>query len=291
MLPFLQHGVCHLPRLAARAIPGRQDRCCPLSHPQRLLTLIIGQGEAENGMPGTSNTPEPAPPEETYAFAPATSSIMFPKPRRRPPRLLNLEVPATKGAMAKMHETCSVRSFSRPISTANTNMYPMTKSAIHGRLGWNKNAGFLEQFRYIIVASQLLNEHSQPATYKRQSPPPPPGDWPLKSEQECGSKLSPVGLAVTGATAIALAYLIKRLQGVKVSDYGITTIGIVASLIVLMATLLYYYARHQWLHYLRARSMENATLLTNNAQNFDAAASAAFTLIQEVELVSRGYNM
>lgn len=74
-------------------------------------------------------------------------------------------------------------------------------------------------------------------------------------------------------------------------DYSITTIGLVACLMVLVATLLYYYARRQWLHFLRVRSIDNATLLTNNAQNFDATASAAFTLIQEVELVNRGYNL
>ena len=242
-------------------------------------------------MPVASNVLEPMPPEETRSFAPTTSSMTFTKPRKRPPSLLNLQVPATKSAVAQIHETCSVRNFSRPIRAVKTNMHPITKSAIQGRLDWTKNANFLEQFRYIIVASQLLNEHSKPATYKRQSPPPPQGDWPLKFEQENGFKLSPVGLAVTGATAIALAYFIKRLQGVKISQYSITTIGIVASLIVLISTTLYYYARRQWLHYLRTRSMENATSLTTNAQNFDAAASAAFTLIQEVELVSRGYNM
>lgn len=170
-------------------------------------------------------------------------------------------------------------------------MRSITKSAIHGRLGWTKNLNFLEQFRYIIVASQLLNEHIKPFTYKRQAVPPPGGEWPLKSEQEHGLKLSPVGLSITGATAIGLAYFIKRLQGVKISDYSVATLGIITVLSILLIVVLYYYARRQWLHYLRLRSMENATSLTSNAQNFDAAATAAFTLIQEVELVSRGYNM
>ncbi len=167
----------------------------------------------------------------------------------------------------------------------------VTKSAIHGRLGWTKNLNFLEQFRYIIVASQLLSEQTKPFTYKRQALPPPGGEWPLKSDQDNGFKLSPVGLSVTGATAVGLAYIIKRLQGVKISDYRATTLGIIAVLGILLTIILYYYARRQWLHYLRLRSMENATSLTSNAQNFDAAATAAFTLIQEVELVSRGYNM
>ena len=242
-------------------------------------------------MPAASTIPEPTFTPRKSSFAPTASSISFAKPRKRPPRLLNLELPASKSAVAQIHETCSVRNSSRSIRTVKTNMHPVKKSAIHGRLGGTKSVNFLEQFRYIVVASQLLNEHSKPFAYKRQALPPPGGDWPLKAEPQTGFKLSSMGLAVTGVTAVALAYLIKRLQGVKISDYSITTIGTVTSFVVLMAMTLYYYVRCQWLHYLRMRSMENATSLTTNAQNFDAAALAAFTLIQEVELVSRGYNM
>ena len=55
--------------------------------------------------------------------------------------------------------------------------------------------------------------------------------------------------------------------------------------------MLYYYFRRQWLQFLRVQAIEGASSLTTNAQDFDAAASAGITLIQEVELVSRGYNM
>lgn len=245
----------------------------------------------DHDMPATSPVPEPPSPQKPFSFAPLASSITFTKSRKRPPRLLNLDVPPTKSAVAQIHESCSVRNFSRPTRAVNTNKRPVIKSAIHGRLGWTKNLNFLEQFRYIIVASQLLSEHTKPFAYKRQVLPPPGGEWPLKSEQESGFKLSSVGLAITGVTAVGLAYFIKRLQGVKLSDYSVTTLGIITILCILLTIILYYYARRQWLHYLRLRSMENATSLTSNAQNFDAAASAAFTLIQEVELVSRGYNM
>ncbi len=54
---------------------------------------------------------------------------------------------------------------------------------------------------------------------------------------------------------------------------------------------LYALLRRQWLHYLRAQAVETASSLTASAQNFDAAAAAAMTWIQEVELVSRGYRM
>ena len=242
-------------------------------------------------MPTTSTIQEEPPSPEAPSFAPTTSSVKFTKIRKRPPRLLNLDVPATKSAVAQIHEKCSVRNFSRPTRLVNTNIRSVTKSAIHGRLGWTKNLNFLEQFRYIIVASQLLSEHTKPFAYKRQALPSPRGEWPLKSEHDKGFKPGPVGLAITGITAVGLAYFIKRLQGVKLSDYSTTTLGIVTVLCIFLMINLYYYSRRQWLHYLRLRSMENATSLTTNAQNFEAAATAAFTLIQEVELVSRGYNM
>ena len=193
-------------------------------------------------MPVTSVDPEPPSPQKRSSFAPTASSINFTKLRKRPPRLLNLDVPATKSAVAQIHETCSVRNFSRPTRAVDTNMRSVTKSAIHGRLGWTKNLNFLEQFRYIIVASQLLSEHTKPFLYKRQAVPLPGGEWPLKSELENGFKLSPVGLSVTGAIAVGLAYIIKRLQGVKLSDYSITTLGIITILSIILTTALYYYA-------------------------------------------------
>ena len=64
-----------------------------------------------------------------------------------------------------------------------------------------------------------------------------------------------------------------------------------ASAVVAITLTLYYFFRRQWLHYLRIQAIEIASSLTMNAQDFDAAASAGITLIQEVELVSRGYNM
>ena len=64
-------------------------------------------------------------------------------------------------------------------------------------------------------------------------------------------------------------------------------------LLVMAAYLMiaYYYIRNQWLHYRRAQAVEKASSLMTAAQKFDAAASAGIMLIQEVELVSRGYNM
>jgi len=65
----------------------------------------------------------------------------------------------------------------------------------------------------------------------------------------------------------------------------------VLTLFVVTATMVYAYARLRWLQYLRHQAVDCATLLVSSAQDFDASASATITLIQEVELVSRGYRM
>lgn len=96
---------------------------------------------------------------------------------------------------------------------------------------------------------------------------------------------------LTGATAFALAWSVRWLQSRAIGPYDPSHICLFASAVFAITLTLYYYLRRQWLHYLRIQAIESASSLTTNAQHFDAAASAGITLIQEVELVSRGYNM
>lgn len=166
-----------------------------------------------------------------------------------------------------------------------------TQTAVHSRLGWTENALFLEQFRYIIVASQLLNRHSNPTTYRRQSFPAPTGDGSPQWKKNGGFVPSRLGLSLTGATAFLLAWSVRWLQSRTIVPYNPIQKCLFASAVVAITLTLYYVFRRQWLHNLRIQAIEGASSLTTNAQNFDAAASAGITLIQEVELVSRGYNM
>lgn len=53
----------------------------------------------------------------------------------------------------------------------------------------------------------------------------------------------------------------------------------------------YTYMRRQWLQYLRQQSLEGISDFVVTAHDFDRAATGALTLVQEVELVSRGYKM
>ena len=164
------------------------------------------------------------------------------------------------------------------------------QSAIHHRLGWTKNAHFLEQFRYIIVASQLLSDHSNPSSYQRQSLPRPAASTKhLEREQLFAA--SPLGLSLTAATAFLLAWSIRWLHCKWWSDYSIPGVLLLGLAFAATSTIIYAYIRRQYLHSLRLQAIESASVLTINMQEFDATASAGLTLIQEVELISRGYNM
>ena len=58
-----------------------------------------------------------------------------------------------------------------------------------------------------------------------------------------------------------------------------------------MATAFYAFAKRQWLKFLRHQAVEAASALVGNAQALDSVSSASVVLIQEVELVSRGYRL
>ena len=100
-----------------------------------------------------------------------------------------------------------------------------------------------------------------------------------------------VGLSSTAGAAFVLVWSISWARNVtRLYSSGWGTV-LLFSILAIAATGIYTFLRRQWLHYIRQQAIEGVTALVNDAQNFDAATSAAITLIQEVELVSRGYRM
>jgi hypothetical protein len=162
------------------------------------------------------------------------------------------------------------------------------QKALNSRLGRADNTNFLEQFRYIIVASQLLSEHP----YHGQ------GGNPGLDNQFTSVPTAPhlggftlTGAVVTAFVAFGLVWTIHwiRRAGSRGSASGRTAVAI--AIFAALATLGYAYIRRQWLQYLRQQTLVETSNFVAKAQGLDAAISAAITLIQEVELVSRGYRM
>ena len=162
------------------------------------------------------------------------------------------------------------------------------QSAIKSRLGLAKNTSFLEQFRYTIVASQLLNEHSKLGTYRRSGFPSRTGNDAIGPGN---AKFSLLGVSLTGVAAFILAWGLNRLRRVEVTQLNSRKSAFFSTVSIAVAAGFYFYVLRQYLNYVRGQAIQNASSLVASAQSFNAAASSALALIQEVELVSRGYRM
>jgi Mysoin-binding motif of peroxisomes len=163
--------------------------------------------------------------------------------------------------------------------------------AVNARLGRADNERFLEHFRYLVVASQLLGEpssirtttfpsHASTGTGTGIGAPGP--DFKVAT-------ISPTGAALTAATAFTLVWLVHWSR--RRSGFSKARFVVVFVVFAVVATASYAYVRRQWLHSLRQQAVENASALVTNLQAFEASTSSALALIQEVELVSRGYRL
>ena len=146
----------------------------------------------------------------------------------------------------------------------------------------------MEQFGYVIVASQLLNEHSAPS-YTSAS------DVQSVKQPATLPSLSTTfgiqGAIVTACTSFSIAWLLHWSRSKTGSGVSLKKVGLILVLVPAVGVLFYIFAKRQWLKYLRHQAVEAAGTFIGNAQGFDHAASASVVFIQEVELVSRGYRM
>lgn len=150
----------------------------------------------------------------------------------------------------------------------------------------SENERFLEQFGYIIVASQLLSEQT-PSTYNSATAYQT-SDKIIHALAATGqSNIGLRGVFLTAAASFVVAWLLRWARN-GLSRRGTCLAVLLVAFIVVSG---YIAARRQWLRYVRSQSIQYSGFLINNARVFDSAASAAVSLIQEVELVSRGYRM
>ena len=156
---------------------------------------------------------------------------------------------------------------------------------MNARLGRKDNERFLEHFRYLIVASQLLGEQSsiRTTTFPNHANGAGPGP------EFKVTTTSPTGAVLTAATAFTLVWLVHWSR--RRSGFSKARFVVVFVVFTVVATASYAYIRRQWLQTLRQQAVENASALVTNLQAFEASTSSALALIQEVELVSRGYRL
>lgn len=158
-------------------------------------------------------------------------------------------------------------------------------------MGRADNARFLEHFRYIVVASQLLNEYLDQGSL----PPPTVPNHGLDGASDTSAipsvSTSLYGAAATAVLAFALVYLLHWARNGQNGFASRSRATLVLIVCLLAAFVGYAYVRRQWLKFLRRHAVAEVTTLTANWQAFEVSASSALSLIQEVELVSKGYRL
>ncbi|KAL9057735.1 MAG: hypothetical protein Q9206_002233 [Seirophora lacunosa] len=166
------------------------------------------------------------------------------------------------------------------------------QSVVNSRLGWAENARFLEKFRYTVIASQLLNDVPNPGIYKRQTIAQDVENGFSSVDHE-GQQVtfSLLGLSGTTTAAFALAWFIHWTRNVATPTSRAWSLILAPVVAIMVCSIIYMYFRRQWLHWIRAQAVESASTLVTSAQNLDAAVTASVNLIQEVELVCRGYRI
>ncbi|KIV97575.1 hypothetical protein PV10_01307 [Exophiala mesophila] len=142
------------------------------------------------------------------------------------------------------------------------------------------NERFLEKFRYNVIASQLLSDDSKP---RRQH---------VEETLEHPS-FSVRGAFLTASLSFAIAWLLHSLRRRYLFQQSFSFSETFSHILVLIGggLILFYLGRRQYLEFIRrsaAFALSDFILLS---LNIDSTATEALRFIQEVEVVSRGYDI
>ncbi|KAG6045617.1 hypothetical protein E4U39_002133 [Claviceps sp. Clav50 group G5] len=209
----------------------------------------------------------PLHPPSPSPFAPTGRPMVKTRFRSKPPSALRTDVSRTTTTFRIIRRNCS--------------------AAVVASIGRADNSKFLEQFRYTIIASQLLSGTS--ILGHRPAAPSISSDAATCEAQQ--SVLSTQGLLASILGALAIAVILSWVLG-NGSTY--ITRKRLACFVALLAAATFMgqiYMRRQWLRYRREQSLTEIGSFVSNSNDFDSASEATLSLVQEVELVSRGYRI
>ncbi|OAA49308.1 Proliferating cell nuclear antigen, PCNA [Metarhizium rileyi] len=149
------------------------------------------------------------------------------------------------------------------------------------------NTKFLEQFRYTIIASQLLSGTS----ILGHRPTALTVSGAIYDDRQHRALLSTEGILASVLGALAIAVILSWVFGNAPSYVTRKRLAFLLVLFAATAFLGQIYMRRQWLRYRREQSLAEIATFVSNSNDFDSASEATLSLVQEVELVSRGYRI
>lgn len=143
------------------------------------------------------------------------------------------------------------------------------------------NEEFLERFRYLIVASQLLSNDPKPRRQRQneQTIDPPP--------------LSIKGALLTAGLSFSVAWFLHTLRRRHRGQVSFPLSQLLAYAIILFGgcVIFIYFARRQYLEFVRQSAGSVLSKLVLTSHTIDGTANEGLRFAQEVEIVSRGYEM
>lgn len=213
-----------------------------------------------------------SPPASPSPFAPTGRPLVKPRFRSAAPPEIHSAIP---GALSTASRSSTLRTLRRNCS-----------AAVVASIDRADNAKFLEQFRYTIVASQLLSGHS--IVSHRASIASKPSALTTESSQ---ALLSTEGIAASILGALAVAVVLSWLRGSTKSYVTRKRLAVLVALLAASGFVGQVYMKRQWLRYRREQSLSEMVAFVANSHDFDSATEATLSLVQEVELVSRGYRI
>ena len=161
------------------------------------------------------------------------------------------------------------------------------------RIGRSEKTQALEQLRYTIIGSQLLNDRGAVNTSGRR-PTLPHISLPSYSDHKEDDTLvqyTTNGVLLTVCSAFVCASAIWWATRTPHGKLSNTRVAFVSLFLATICLLVYGFSARQHRAYARKYAIHTASSMINNAQSFDSSAHAASSLIQEVELVSRGFRL
>lgn len=166
---------------------------------------------------------------------------------------------------------------------------PTSQRILYTSLDESENAKFQEHFRYLIVASRLLSEHFAHVAPRPAHSSTPESDVPVNEAKSVASTVT--GTLITASVAFLLAWVIQLAKSGKTAAFAKSPAPHIHCLVICGLVIFWTYGRRQWLKSLRKNAVASASTMVTNLDALEMSLSSALSLIQEVELVSRGYQL
>lgn len=239
-----------------------------------LTRMDIGEGLANDSFHYLEADDHPRPASVTSSSSEPGQSFAPRPPTTNPSRRLN-----------RFKESLRLRIPEKsPVSKAHA----AWSRAVNSRLGRAENAQFLEHFRYVVVASQLLNEYPDIGSLHTTELE---NHTPSLASATSGFQAQDVnlsgGLMTIGVVFVFVLFL-NWSRGARISKQRLV---FTSACLLLTGILFYTHLRRQWLKRLRQQAVDSVSDLTTNVKAFELTSTAALSLIQEIELVSKGFRL